>query len=299
MLVNVELKKVAIPNGETIAYREREGGEKILLLIHGNMTSSKHWDVLIDALDKSYKVYAIDLPGFGESTYHNELTSIQDLSESVKQFVDALSLDVYAITGWSLGGTVAMQYCADYDDACEKLLLLASGSTRGYPYFGTGEDGLPDLSNRLKTIEEVRADAKTLTVQGAYDRHDSDFLKAMWNQVIYTNKQPSEEKYDEYVADMCTQRNLAETYHALNIFNISHHHNGLVQGTGEIDQIQVPVLVMWGTHDLVVIEQMTKEILKDFGDRATSKELTGCGHSPLIDDLDLLKHTVEDFLERG
>jgi len=38
----VQYKQVDLPNGERISYREREGGEKKLLLIHGNMTSSKH-----------------------------------------------------------------------------------------------------------------------------------------------------------------------------------------------------------------------------------------------------------------
>ena len=51
---------------------KREGGEKIVILVHGNMTSSKHWDVLIESLDPKYKVYALDLRGFGESSYHDK-----------------------------------------------------------------------------------------------------------------------------------------------------------------------------------------------------------------------------------
>lgn len=299
MLIKVELSKVSLPNGETVAYREREGGDQVILMVHGNMTSSKHWDVLIEALDSKYKLYAIDLPGFGESTYNNEIHSIRDLSETVRQFVEELDLEVYALLGWSMGGAVLLQYCADYDAPCGKLLLLASGSTRGYPFYGSGPEGLPDLNNRLKTLEEVRQDpARTQALQAAYDRKDKELLKAVWNQLIYTNNQPSPEKYDEYLEDMCTQRNLAEIYQALNTFNISHHDNGLGQGTGEIDRINVPVLVMHGENDLVVTKPMTDEIVEDLGDRATYKNLEGCGHSPLIDDLDQLKHTIEDYLER-
>ena len=36
------LLTVQLANGESIAYRKREGGTNPLLLIHGNMTSSKH-----------------------------------------------------------------------------------------------------------------------------------------------------------------------------------------------------------------------------------------------------------------
>ena len=61
----VQYKQVDLPNGERISYQEREGGEKKLLLIHGNMTSSKHWDLVIEHLDPSYKVYGIDMRGFG------------------------------------------------------------------------------------------------------------------------------------------------------------------------------------------------------------------------------------------
>ncbi len=46
----VELKKVLLANGETIAYRERSGGQIPIVLIHGNMTSSKHWDIVLDRL---------------------------------------------------------------------------------------------------------------------------------------------------------------------------------------------------------------------------------------------------------
>jgi len=47
MANEITLKSIRIPNGETIGYRESGTGDKILLLVHGNMTSSKHWDVLM------------------------------------------------------------------------------------------------------------------------------------------------------------------------------------------------------------------------------------------------------------
>ena len=83
-LSNVQYKKVKLPNGETIAYQEREGGEKKVLLIHGNMTSSKHWDLVLENMDDRYKLFAIDLRGFGQSSYNHEIRSIKDFSEDVK-----------------------------------------------------------------------------------------------------------------------------------------------------------------------------------------------------------------------
>lgn len=293
----VKLKRVDLPNGESIAYRERDGGVKNVLLIHGNMTSSKHWDVLMDQMGPEYKLYAMDLRGFGGSSYRKPITLIKDFSDDVKLFVDEIGLKNFALVGWSTGGAVGMQFAADYPGFCEKLVLLASASTRGYPFFGTSAEGLPDLNNRLVTYEEVKADTgKTIAVQTAYDEQNRQFLKAMWNMLIYTERQPEAAHYDEYVDDMLTQRNLAEVYHSLNRFNISDVDNGLGIGTDQVKDIQIPVLVLRGDRDQVVTSRMTEEIVEDFAGRAKFAALKNCGHSPLVDDLDqLLKH-IEGFL---
>ena len=121
-LTNVEYKHVQLPNGETIAYQEREGGHKKVLLIHGNMTSSVHWDLVLENIDPRYKLYAIDMRGFGRSTYHNQIRSIKDFSDDVSEFVRAISLSDFSIIGWSTGGAVAMQYVADNPGMCNKLV---------------------------------------------------------------------------------------------------------------------------------------------------------------------------------
>ncbi|MUV37695.1 3-oxoadipate enol-lactonase [Lentibacillus sp. JNUCC-1] len=127
---NVKLKKVELSNGETLAYRERDGGDDVVLLIHGNMTSSVHWDVVFEHMPENYKLYAVDLRGFGESSYHKQITSIKDFSDDVKQFVDVVGLKQFALVGWSLGGAVSQQFCADYPGYCDRLFLLASASSR-------------------------------------------------------------------------------------------------------------------------------------------------------------------------
>jgi pimeloyl-ACP methyl ester carboxylesterase len=297
-LSNIEYKYIQLPNGETIAYQEREGGHKKILLIHGNMTSSVHWDLVLESMDPSFKLYAIDMRGFGRSTYHNKIRSIKDFSDDVAEFVRAVSLSDFSIIGWSTGGAVAMQFVADHPGICQKLVLLASASTRGYPFYGTRADGQPDLENRLSTYEEIRLDmGKTKLYQTAYNLKDRDFLKMVWNSIIYTKHQPHPEKYEEYVDDMLTQKNLAEVYHSLNTFNISEKHNGLVDGNGLVKNIKLPVLILRGDRDRVIREYMVKELIEDLGDVARFVELKDCGHSPLVDDLDQLLHVVTEFLD--
>ncbi|MFF2446664.1 alpha/beta fold hydrolase [Neobacillus sp. NPDC058068] len=295
-MVNVSMKEVLLPNGETLAYREREGGEVKVLLIHGNMTSSKHWDLVLDNMDENYKLYAVDLRGFGDSSYNNLVMSIKDFSDDVKLFVDEIGLKDFSVAGWSTGGAVAMHFAADYPGYCNKLILLASESTRGYPFDGKINE--TDEPRRFALHEEIKQDLiRTIPVQTAYDTNNVDLLKLIWNAVIYTDKQPAAELYDEYVQDMRTQRNLAEVHHANNTFNISRHYNGLVEGNGKVDLIDVPVLVLQGDRDMVILKEMTKELVEDLGEKAEFVELKNCGHSPLVDDLPQLLKAMTQFLE--
>lgn len=294
--VIIEVKKVTLTNGEEIAYRERPGGQQVVILIHGNMTSSKHWDVLIDTLDSRYKVYAIDLRGFGYSTYYHKITSINDFSDDLKLFVDELNLHSFVLVGWSTGGAVAMQFEVDYPGLCEKIVLVASASTRGYPMFGTLADGTVDSQNHLQTLEEIEQDPKTIGMQHLYDTKNKEGLRSVWNAVIYTHHQPETSQYEAYLDDMLTQRNLADVYYALNTFNLGPSHNGVSEGTKEAENIQVPVLVMYGERDAVVTKQMTEEIMEDLRYVAQYVELEDVGHSPMIDDLPQFKSEIERFI---
>ncbi|MBM7659831.1 pimeloyl-ACP methyl ester carboxylesterase [Bacillus mesophilus] len=296
--MSIQLNTIKLSNNETYGYRVREGGERLLLLIHGNMTSSKHWDIFMEALSYEYKVIALDLRGFGLSSYQTPISSIKDFSDDVKLFVDELELKDFTLMGWSTGGAVAMQFEIDYPGLATELILLASASTRGYPFYGVNEQGQIDLTKRYQSLDEIKQDpVRSIPIQHAYDHKNREFLKAVWNAVIYNVNQPPAEKYEEYVDDMLTQRNLVDVYHALNTFNISSTHNGLGDGTGLVTRIAIPTLVLSGDRDLVVSKAMNDEIIADLNNEiVTAKVLKNCGHSAPIDDLEQLTEAVTTFL---
>lgn len=294
--MSIAMKTVMLSNGETLGYREREGGEHILLLVHGNMNSSAHWDLVIEHLHPDFKVFAVDLRGFGVSTYHNPIATLQDFTADLKEFVDLLDLASFSVMGWSTGGGVAMQLAADYPARVKKLLLLASVSTRGYPFYENGADGFPDLGKRIATYEGICALERNAMMWEANRRRDKDFLRAIYNGVIYDRNQPDAPRYEMYLEDMLTQRNLLEVYHALNVFNITDSDYGAGTGNGAVSRIQAPVLMLRGEKDLVITEAMMHELADDLGDRAELVILQECGHSPLVDDLPQLLRHVESFL---
>jgi pimeloyl-ACP methyl ester carboxylesterase len=297
-MLPIELKSKQISNGETIAYRERKGGRRLLLLIHGNMSSSQHWDTFMEQFDPAYTIIAVDLRGFGHSSYITPIRQLKEYAEDLKAFVDALQLQRFSLMGWSTGGGVSMEFSAAYPDYVEKLILLCSFSTRGYPFYHSDELGKLDPARRVKSLEEMEQLDKSKVVAGAYNNRNKTFLRNLWNKAIYTDHQPEEPRYEAYLDAMLMQRNIIDIYHALNCFNMSLYDHVAGQGMGTASDIQAPTLVLSGKKDLVVPGFMAEDIIEDIGSKAELIVLEHCGHSPLTDDLDLVMAQVSDFINR-
>lgn len=291
-----QLRTVEIPSGETIGYRTREGGEIPVLLLHGNMTSSRHWDLVFEEMDQAYDLYAMDMRGFGASSYDEPIDSLADFAADVAAFVDEVGLDSFHLVGWSTGGGVAMEYAAAHPDRVRKMVLVSPASTRGYPIYRKNESGQP-TDEPLTTREEIAADpVQVAPVQHAYETEDREALRTIWNSLIYTQNQPEPERYEAYLDDMLTQRNLVDVDYALAHFNVSTEANEYGEGSGHVESIEAPTLVVRGERDLVISAEMAKETVDDLGDVAEFVELPDAGHSPFVDDLDAVLTEIERFL---
>ncbi|GAB1808619.1 intracellular short-chain-length polyhydroxyalkanoate depolymerase [Priestia megaterium] len=293
----LEQAKVELPNGETVNYRMKKGGKEVLLLIHGNMNSSLNWDVLMNELPEHITAYAIDLRGFGDSTYHTPIHTIKDLSDDVKLFADALKLSAFTISGWSLGGAVAMQYVIDHPDDAKNLILLSSVNIKGYPIPRRTFLELPIPNNFIQTKEEVKEAFRM--VENAKETKNTWFLKMMLRQFLYTKNKPSADQFEKYLEGTINQRNLIDINYALMRFNISNDFNGVVEGTGEVEKITIPTMVIQGDEDKMVSTRDASDIAKGIGENATLKIMKGVGHCPLLDDLSSLMDLYNANLSRA
>ena len=104
-------KKFVSIGKETIAYLD-EGQGDVVLMLHGNMSSSVHYGPLIERLQGSFRCIAPDLRGFGDSSYNNRFDTMDELAEDVKLLLDALSetapVDYYLDSEW--GGVYSMYF---------------------------------------------------------------------------------------------------------------------------------------------------------------------------------------------
>lgn len=77
-MAEVNVKKVILPNGEEYGYREVGSGENLVLMIHGNLVSSRHWGPLLTAFGDEYRIVALDIRGQGVSSYNKRVEGYGD-----------------------------------------------------------------------------------------------------------------------------------------------------------------------------------------------------------------------------
>ena len=94
----MEKKYISIGK-ETIAYLD-EGQGDVVLMVHGNMSSSVHYEPLITRIKDKYRCVALYLRGFGDSSYNERFDTLEELADDVALFIDALGLGSVYLVGW-------------------------------------------------------------------------------------------------------------------------------------------------------------------------------------------------------
>ncbi|MFS0751266.1 alpha/beta fold hydrolase [Oceanobacillus sp. 1P07AA] len=287
-------KRVNLNNGEVIAYQTKGYGEKVVVLVHGNMCSSEHYSTLLNEIDpKSYTVYALDLRGFGDSTYGTLIKTVRDFSNDIHQFLDSMHIKRIFLVGWSAGGPICLQFAIDYPDFVQGMILLSSVSLKGDPLQKKDQLGA-STGKYYASKAEMAQDPEISIPSKAIQNNDFNTLNNMWNIGIYTNKKPPLSISQSLIRETMKQRNLEDIYWALAHFNISDEHNGYIQGNGKIKSIQVPVLSYYGEQDRIIKLQDVKNTVESLPN-ATLRVLKNCGHSPLVDNLDEILVGIDEM----
>ena len=97
-------------DGHPTHYVEEGEGEPVIL-IHGYAADSYSWSKNIGALAKHFKVYALDLWGFGYSTRKPLDYGYFLYAEQLRLFMDALKIEKASLIGQSVGGGICIFFC--------------------------------------------------------------------------------------------------------------------------------------------------------------------------------------------
>lgn len=288
----MEKKFISIGH-EEIAYLD-EGQGPAVVMVHGNMSSSIHFEPLITRIKDKYRCIAVDLRGFGDSSYNNRFDTLEELADDVNAFTEALGLDSYYLIGWSNGGGVSLKLCAKYPDKVKKFFDIEGAGLKGYPVYK--KENYKSTGEPYASKEEMAADPlQVAPALACFEKGDAATMTAIWDATIYTVNKPTTEQNDLWMSETLKQRNLVDLDWALANLNMSDEFTPYGKGDGSIKNIKCPVMLTMGEKDIIVPDYMVLDNYNALGSLATLLPYENCGHSPMVDCPDRLADDVCKF----
>ncbi len=159
-------------HGHRVIYRIAGSGPPVVL-IHGMVNSSRHWESVALRLADSYTVIAPDLIGHGDSATPRGDYSLGAHAASIRDLLAAIGVESATLVGHSLGGGVAMQFFYQFPQRTERLVLVSSGGLghevspllRGAALPGAA--GLLALATRPRVLAMLEQAADRLRQRGS------------------------------------------------------------------------------------------------------------------------------------
>lgn len=188
-----------------------------IIFIHGAGNFSEVWDSQVEELSEYANTVAIDLPGHGKSQGESK-SSIDEYTESVKDFINELAPPSPYLCGHSMGGAIVMNYMAGND--VSGGILINTGS-------------------RLKVMPAI------------FDMVKNDFSGYCdFITKLGLSKQAEQEKIDKLrgIAGSCSAEAVFNDFTACNDMDLS----------ADLEKIEAPVLILTADVDKLTPEKYGK-----------------------------------------
>ncbi len=108
----------------SIVHYEVLGRGRPVIFLHGWVGSWKYWIDSMQVASTSYRAYALDLWGFGD-TAHNELKySLDEQARLLEVFLNELGIGKIALVGHGLGALVGMKFAQRFRQSVDRLMAV-------------------------------------------------------------------------------------------------------------------------------------------------------------------------------
>jgi pimeloyl-ACP methyl ester carboxylesterase len=107
-----------------------QGAGNPIILLHGWGTNLDSMENLVNHLSKSMKVFAVDLPGFGQTDFPPSSWSVDNYVDWVIDFMKEMGLGKADFIGHSFGGRICIKLAAQHSELINRLILMGSAGVR-------------------------------------------------------------------------------------------------------------------------------------------------------------------------
>ena len=233
------------------------GEGEVLMLLHGLFGALSNFSDLIERFRTTHKVVVPLLPLFDLDILH---TSVTGLAKHVHQFIEHKGYDHIHLLGNSLGGHVGLVHVLKHPEKIKSLTL-------------TGSSGL---------FENAMGDSYP-------KRGDYDYIKNKTAQTFYDPAMATKELVDE-VFEITKNR--------LKVIKIIALAKSAIRNNlgEELNQIQIPTLLIWGKNDTVTPPFVAEEFHKLIP-HSQLHFFDKCGHAPMMEVPAEFNDILENFLK--
>lgn len=124
-------------NSISLDYTDTGSGDAVVML-HGWGASKELYRNVINTVAQKYRVIALDLPGFGNSSEPPEAWDVGQFADLCRDFIAALGLRKIILLGHSFGGRISIKLAARDDLPFEIARLILVDSAGILPKRGLG-----------------------------------------------------------------------------------------------------------------------------------------------------------------
>ncbi|MDX1458983.1 MAG: alpha/beta fold hydrolase [Marinobacter sp.] len=246
-------------DGMTIAYLSNNQpveGETIVL-VHGFGANKDNWTRLARELTDDFNVYAIDLPGHGDSSKPLDLGyRFEDQVGHLAKTLAALGIEQTHMMGNSMGGAITALYAATYPQQIRSAVLFNPAGIFEYDselvdLVAEGDNPLiPAKEGDFRRLVDFALEKKPFVPWPIYDvMEEKAIANRQINQVIFAA--------------------IRDTGYEPEFRNA-------------ITRIESPVLVIWGKEDRVINFRNADVFIEQIPG-AQKVLLEGVGHAPMVE----------------
>ena len=233
------------------------GEGEVLMLLHGLFGALSNFSDLIERFRKTNKVVVPLLPLFDLDILH---TSVTGLAKHVDQFIEHKGYDHIHLLGNSLGGHVALVHVLKHPEKIKSLTL-------------TGSSGL--FENAMGDSYPKRGDYEYIKNKTALTFYDPAMAtKELVDEVFEITKNRIKVIKIIALAKSAIRNNLGE----------------------ELNQIQIPTLLIWGKNDTVTPPFVAEEFHKLIPN-SQLHFIDKCGHAPMMEVPAEFNNILDNFLQ--
>jgi pimeloyl-ACP methyl ester carboxylesterase len=245
---------------------EVHGRGRPVILLHGWLGSWGLWQDTMTTLGKSYRTYALDFWGFGESGKKRNTYAVQDFVSLVNQFMDQLGIERAPLVGHSMGGTVSLSVALQHPEKVSKVVIIGSpiaGSSLALPLKFAGY-----RVSAFMLFHMMGAFRLAMRLASAFICRDPKFPDMM-------DKDLSRTTLESFLTSIATLRR--------------------TDLRPDLNKITIPTMGMFGDRDNIVNPRQG-QVMKEGIPSARIERFKNAGHFIMLDEPEPFKEKLRDFL---